>query len=320
MIARIELAQLPTPIEAMPRLSQLLGGPTLLVKRDDQTGLAMGGNKTRKLEFLVADALAQGADMLISAGAVQSNHCRQVAAAAAKTGLGCHLVLFGDPPIDAEGNYLLFQLLNARLTHTERPKRDAMLQQVFDQALAEGAKPYLIPYGGSNALGGLAYAYALEEMLLQQCLPDWIVFASSSGATQAGLILGAKRSGFTGKILGISVDEPLDVLQNAVQNIAEQSSLLLGEPIDIAKDEILVNADFIGAGYAIMGEAEKEAIRLFARNEGLLLDPVYTGRAAAGLISLIRSDFFRADEKVLFWHTGGTPALFAHKYSQKLVR
>ncbi len=320
MIPRIELAQLPTPIEAMPRLSHLLGGPELFIKRDDQTGLAMGGNKTRKLEFLVADAITQGADLLISAGAVQSNHCRQVAAAAAKIGMGCHLVLFGDPPQNAEGNYLLFQLLNAKLTHTERPQRDAMLQEVYEQALSNGGKPYLIPYGGSNALGGLAYAFALEEMLSQQCLPDWIVFASSSGATQAGLILGSKRSGFAGKILGISVDEPADVLQTAVKNIAQQSSQLLGDPITVTKDEILVNADFIGAGYAIMGKAEKEAIQLFARNEGLLLDPVYTGRAAAGMISLIRSGFFKADEKVLFWHTGGTPALFAHKYSQELVR
>lgn len=320
MIPRITLAQLPTPIEPLPTLSKQLGGPRLFVKRDDQTGLAFGGNKTRKLEFLAADTIAQGARMLISAGAVQSNHCRKVAAAAAKLGMKCKLVLFGDPPSLSEGNFLLYQLFNAELILTDLAQRDSRLKEVFDQAQIMGEKPYLIPYGGSNALGGLAYAFAFDEMLAQQFLPDWIVFASSSGGTQAGLILGARRSGFKGRILGISVDETVEALRTYVQPIAESASHLLGEPLKFSREEILVNADFTGQGYAIMGEPEKEAILLFARTEGLLLDPVYTGRAAAGMISLIRSGFFKAGETVLFWHTGGTPALFAQKYSQVLVR
>lgn len=319
MIPRVNLAQLPTPIETLPNLTRLLGGPQLLVKRDDQTGLAFGGNKTRKLEFLMADAVAKDARMVISAGAVQSNHCRQVAAAAAKLGLRCQLVLFGDEPKFEEGNYLLYKLFNAQITLTERANRDVKLQEVFDSAQARGEKPYLIPYGGSNALGGLAYAFALEEMLAQQCLPDWIVFASSSGGTQAGLVLGAKRSGFSGKILGISVDPPKAELQDEVIRIAEAASQLLGDPIHIKRDEVRVNADYIGKGYAIMGEAEVEAIQLFARNEGLLLDPVYTGKAAAGLIDLMRKGFFKKDETVLFWHTGGTPVLFPRQYSQELA-
>jgi len=156
-------------------------------------------------------------------------------------------------------------------------------------------------------------------MLGQQCFPDWIVFPSSSGGTQAGLILGAKRAGFTGRILGISVDEPQAALQDHVLPLAESASLLLGDPLRFSREEVLVNADFNQLGYAVMGESEKEAILLFARQEGLLLDPVYTGRAAAGLISLVRAGFFKQDEKVLFWHTGGTPALFAQKYSQVLA-
>lgn len=319
MIPRIQLAHLPTPIEPMLRLSHLLGGPQLLVKRDDQTGLALGGNKTRKLEFLAADALAEGANMLISAGAVQSNHCRQVAAVAARLGMRCKLVLFGTPPEIAEGNFLLYKLFNAEVIMVDRSQRDSRLQEVFEEARSQGEKPYLIPYGGSNALGAIAYAFAFEEMLGQQCFPDWIVFPSSSGGTQAGLILGAKRAGFTGRILGISVDEPQAALQDHVLPLAESASLLLGDPLRFSREEVLVNADFNQLGYAVMGESEKEAILLFARQEGLLLDPVYTGRAAAGLITLVRAGFFKQDEKVLFWHTGGTPALFAQKYSQVLA-
>ncbi|MCJ7695043.1 MAG: pyridoxal-phosphate dependent enzyme, partial [Anaerolineaceae bacterium] len=189
MISRIDLAHLPTPIEPMPNLSALLQGPQLYVKRDDQTGLAFGGNKTRKLEFLVADALDHKAKMLISAGAVQSNHCRQVAAAAAKLGLKCKLVLFGEQPETAEGNFLLYQLFDAEVILTDREHRDSTLQKVFDDAQVDGEKPYLIPYGGSNPIGAIAYAYAFDEMLLQNFIPDWIVIASSSGGTQAGLVL-----------------------------------------------------------------------------------------------------------------------------------
>jgi D-cysteine desulfhydrase family pyridoxal phosphate-dependent enzyme len=315
MIKRISLAHLPTPIENLPGLTRLLGGPQLFIKRDDLTGLGMGGNKTRKLEFLAADALDKGARMLISTGAPQSNHCRQVAAAAARLGLGCLLVLTGDDPGARQGNLLLDALSGAQLVFVPKARRDAALQEEFQRAQAEGKAPYLIPYGGSNALGAQGYAQAMRELAEQKCEPDWIVFASSSGGTQAGLVLGGRQTGFRGRILGISVDEPAQTLQQRVAALVEQAAVLNGEMLAIAPEEILVNDSYCAAGYGVLQPTEIEAIRSFARADGILLDPVYTGRAAAGLIDLIRTGFFRRDETVLFWHTGGTPALFAEPYA-----
>ncbi len=321
MLPRLKFAHLPTPIEVMPRLSEILCGPRLLVKRDDQTGLAFGGNKTRKLEFLVADAQSQGAQTLITAGAIQSNHCRQTSAAAAHFGFKCILVLTGDAPEQVSGNLLLDHLFGAEIIWTEKSQREAMLQQTFDQALGQGHKPYLVPYGGSNPVGALGYAFAMQELIQQ--MKDlgglgWIVFASSSGGTQAGLVLGARLFGFDGKVLGISVDEPRDVLQERVAKLATETSERIGERIAFSPEDVLVNADYCAAGYGALTDAEREAIQLFARYEGLLLDPVYTGRAAAGMIDLIRKGFFKKDETVLFWHTGGQPALFAEKYQDAL--
>ncbi|MBN2385472.1 MAG: D-cysteine desulfhydrase family protein [Anaerolineales bacterium] len=321
-IPRLNFAHLPTPIESLPRLTEALGGPRLLVKRDDQTGLAFGGNKTRKLEFLVAEAQAQGADLLITAGALQSNHCRQTAAAAARFGFACTLVLVGEPPAEPSANLLLDNLLGAEFVWTEKTRREATLEQVSQTAKEQGRKPYLVPYGGSNPTGALGYAFAMEELLQQPSLgsPDWIVFASSSGGTQAGLVLGARRFGYPGKVLGISVDEPQAVLQERVARLASEASSRLGGRLDFAPDEVLVEAGYCAAGYGVLTEGEKQAVGLFARTEGLLLDPVYTGRAAAGLIDLIRKGFFHKDETVLFWHTGGQPALFAGKYQAELAR
>ncbi|HEY5670818.1 MAG TPA: D-cysteine desulfhydrase family protein [Anaerolineales bacterium] len=320
-LPRVKIAYLPTPAHAMPRLSAALGGPRLLIKRDDQTGLAFGGNKTRKLELLMAEAQANGAKTLVTAGAVQSNHCRQTAAAAARFGMDCILVLAGEKPIEPSGNLLLDHLFGAELIWTQRDQRDQRLQEVFQNAWEEGRRPYLVPYGGSSPTGAAAYALAIEE-LIEQCQtveleghsPDWIVFPSSSGGTQAGLVAGARLFGYGGKILGISVDEPADRLRQNVAELAGRTAEHLGEQISFLPDEILVDDSFIGDGYGIMSEKEREAIHLFARSEGLLLDPVYTGRAAAGLIDLIRRGFFQSDETVLFWHTGGTPALFADRY------
>jgi len=328
MIPRLKFAQLPTPIEAMPRLSEILGGPHLLVKRDDQTGLAFGGNKTRKLEFLVADAQSQGAQMLITAGAVQSNHCRQTAAAAARFGFKCILVLTGDKPAQVSGNLLLDHLFGAQIVWTTRAEREAVLQATFEKTKSEGKQPYLVPYGGSSPTGAAAYAFAMQELMEQtrdfRSLEDfgsldWIVFASSSGGTQAGLVLGARLFGYRGKILGISVDETEQVLQERVARLASETSERLGQRIEFSADEVLVNADYAAPGYGVLTEAEREAVHLFARTEGLLLDPVYTGRAAAGMIDLIRKGFFKKDETVLFWHTGGTTALFAEKYQPDLI-
>src|SRR5512147_1228784 len=205
-IPRMNFAHLPTPVEEMPRLSAALGGPRILVKRDDQTGLAFGGNKTRKLEFLVAEAREQGADMLISAGAIQSNHCRQTVAAAARFGFACTLVLTRERPSQASSNFLLDQLFGAEIiTVPDRKDRDRILQETFDKAVATGKKPYLVPYGGSSITGVMGYTFAMEELMKQNVNPDWIVFGTSSGGTHAGIVLGQRVFGFKGRALGISI-------------------------------------------------------------------------------------------------------------------
>ena len=315
-IPRLHFAHLPTPIEELPRLSASLGGPRILVKRDDQTGLAFGGNKTRKLEFLVAEAQEQGAQMMISAGAIQSNHCRQTAAAAARFGFECTLVLTGEMPKQPSANVLLDQLFGARIVNVaDRKDRDRILQETFDRATSDGKKPYLVPYGGSSPTGALGYAFAMEEFVKQEIHADWIIFGTSSGGTHAGLVLGQRVFGFKGKILGISIDEPVEWLQKNVSALASSASEKFGKRIEFAPADVSANADYCRAGYSVLTEAEREAVHVFARTEGLLLDPVYTGRAAAGMIALIRNGFFKKGETVLFWHTGGQPALFAEKYA-----
>jgi D-cysteine desulfhydrase len=310
---RVHLAHLPTPVEPLARLSKLLGGPELYIKRDDQTGLATGGNKTRKLEFLIAEALAQGADHVITNGAPQSNHCRQTAAAAARYGLGCTLILRGHRPEQVTGNFLLDELLGAHVYWTGEREAKEISQEVEKQLQAMGRKPYIVPYGGSNVVGATGYVLAMQE-LMQQLAElnlniDFIVFASSSGGTQAGLVLGAQVYGYRGSILGISVDHTADTIQTQVGALATATAthLGLGQLPLLAK--VAVNDDYLGGGYAVVGELEREAVRLLAQMEGILLDPVYTGRAMGGLIDLIRWGAFTRGQKVLFWHTGGTAAL-----------
>ena len=317
-VPRLRFAHLPTPVETLPRLCDALGGPRLLIKRDDQTGLAFGGNKTRKLEFLVAEAREQGAKTLISGGALQSNHCRQTAAAAARFGFECILVLTGDKSQRPSGNLLLDQLFGVEIVYVaDRKDRDGILQETFDRATNEGKKPYLVPYGGSNATGALGYAFAMKELIDQNVSADWIVFASSSGGTQAGLLLGQRIFGFSGRVLGISVDESEEWLTGEVSKLASATSEKVGERIEFTPADVLVNANYCGAGYGIVTERERETIHMFASSEGLLLDPVYTGRAAAGMIDLIRTGFFKTNETVLFLHTGGQPALFAEQYADE---
>jgi D-cysteine desulfhydrase family pyridoxal phosphate-dependent enzyme len=322
----LHFAHLPTPVEPMPRLSAALGGPTLLVKRDDQTGLAFGGNKTRKLEFLLAEAQSLGARRLLTAGAYQSNHCRQTAAAAARFGFECTLVLFvpasqssgeSSKP-KATGNLLLDKMFGAEIIWASHDERDQVLQDTFRSLQEAGGEPYLIPYGGSNPTGACGYTIAMQELMSQGIKPDWILFPSSSGGTQAGLVLGAHLFAFPGRVLGISVDAPEDVLKDRVARLATKTAVLLGEELTFSAGDILVDAGYIGGGYGVMGDGEREAIHFFAREEGLLLDPVYTGRAAYGLIDLIRRGFFTREQTVLFWHTGGTPALFADRYAHHL--
>ncbi len=318
-ISRLHFAHLPTPIEELSHLSEALGGPRILVKRDDQTGLAFGGNKTRKLEFLIAEALDQGARTLISGGALQSNHCRQTAAAAARFGLGCILVLNGEMPDQPSANLLLDQLFGAEIvTIADRNLRDQTLQNTFDQAVTDGRKPYLVPYGGSSPTGALGYAFAVEEFMKQDIEADWMVFATSSGGTHAGLVLGQRVFGYKGKVLGISIDEPEAWLKDHVSKLASDASEKMGERIGFTPDDVLANENYCKAGYGVLTNAEREAVQLFAKHEGLLLDPVYTGRAAAGMIDLIRTGFFKKEETILFWHTGGQPALFAEKYANQI--
>ncbi|MBM3124389.1 MAG: D-cysteine desulfhydrase family protein [Chloroflexi bacterium] len=319
-IPRVRFAHLPTPIEELPGLSKILGGPRLFVKRDDQTGLAFGGNKTRKLEFLIAEAREQRADTLISAGAIQSNHCRQTAAAAARFGFECTLVLNGEAPEQISANYLLDQLFGANIVLVrERNDRDRVLQETFEKARAAGKNPYLVPYGGSSATGVMGYTFAMEELSRQKVDVNWIVFGTSSGGTHAGLVLGKRLHQFKGQVLGISIDEPAGKLRQHVSTLAAQASEKFGQRIKFSPEDVLADDSYCQAGYGVFGEGEREAIHLFAHHEGLLLDPVYTGRAAAGMIDLIRKGFFQKKDTVLFWHTGGQPALFADKYAMRLL-
>lgn len=317
LLPRVSLAHLPTPIAPLERLTRELGGPRLFVKRDDLTGLAGGGNKARKLEFLVADALACGARCLVTLGGAQSNHCRQTAAAAARTGLRCVLVLRGHAPAEETGNILLDRLLGAELVWAGSREREAVMGEVVAAESAAGNGPYAIPLGGSTPLGAVGFALAMAEMLEQAPVPfDRVVVASSSAGTQAGLVAGAALFGYQGQVLGMSIDEDAASLQSMVAERASAAAALLGEEIRIDAQDVCVNADYLGGGYGVLGRAEREAIQLFATREGILLDPVYTGRAAAGMIDLLRRGRFEKGESILFWHTGGTPAL--HAYAAEL--
>jgi D-cysteine desulfhydrase len=319
-LPRFPLADIPTPVQRLERLSAYLGGPAILMKRDDMTGLAFGGNKTRKLEFLVAEALAGGADTLLTAGAAQSNHCRQTAAAAAKAGKRCDLVLGGAAPSMLQGNLLLDTLLGARIHWAGSDRRGETLEDVASSLRKEGLNPCLIPYGGSSPLGAAGYVLAMAELNgqlpFEEVCVDAMVFASSSGGTHAGLIAGALAFGYTGRILGVCVEKGEQgerALPGAIISIARGTARLLGAP-DLVPEEIRVFLDhrYTGEGYGIVGPREREAIRLLARLEGIFLDPVYTAKAMGGLIDMIARGEFTKKERVLFWHTGGTPALFAY--------
>jgi L-cysteate sulfo-lyase len=316
---RFPLAQLPTPLEDLPHLTALLGGPRLLVKRDDQTGLAFGGNKARKLEFLIADALAKGADTIVTAGAAQSNHCRQTAAAARRANLRCILVLGGQEPAVPNGNLLLDQLLGAEIHWTGMERRGERMHEIAELLREQGSTPYLIPYGGSNGVGAQGYVEAMRELVRQTAdcgvQIDVVVFASSSGGTQAGLVLGAKITGFKGSILGISIDKGergADHFEKEMAEIASSTAKVMRLGGSISESDFTVLYDYLGAGYGIVGDLEREAIQLAAFHEGLILDPVYTGRAFGALLALVRTGRFAKDANVLFWHTGGGPALFAY--------
>jgi D-cysteine desulfhydrase len=301
-----------------------LSGPEIYIKRDDLTGLAFGGNKTRKLEYLLGDAKSQNCDTIITAGAQQSNHCRQTAAASAFLGMECHLVLGGEQPSEFKGNLLLDKLFGAQLHYCGNLRKGEKMPEIVEQLKAIGKTPYVVPYGGSNSIGTLGFVTAVEELKLQMTAMDLhfshMVFASSSGGTHAGLMVGKALYNLDTEILGIGIDKdeiegmPLETF---VLKLAKATALKLGLDMNFHKNDIYLNNNYLGEGYGIVGEAEKEAINLLARFEGILLDPVYTAKAMAGLIDLIRKQQFDRTDKVLFWHTGGTPALFP--YASKLV-
>ncbi|MEW8505244.1 MAG: D-cysteine desulfhydrase family protein [Candidatus Thiodiazotropha sp.] len=316
-LPKADLGIFPTPVVKLARLSSVLGGPEILMKRDDLTGLALGGNKARKLEYLFQDAILKGCDTVITAGAAQSNHCRQTAAAAALLQFECHLVLGGNPQQSVNGNLLLDELLGAQIHWSGSKRKGETIPEIADRLTAEGKKPYLIPYGGSNELGAYAFITALEELENQIDTEhlSHIVFASSSGGTHAGLILGKALLNRSYTLLGICIDKeeaeepPLDGLIN---NLVDRTADFIGCKHVSGSGDIHLDRSYMGGGYGVVGELEKESIRQTARYEGILLDPVYTGRAMGGLIDMIHSGRLTRDDRVLFWHTGGIPSLFAY--------
>ncbi len=312
-----------TPIEPLERLSAHLGGPNLYIKRDDLLGLTAGGNKTRKLEFLVADALSQGADTLITTGAVQSNHCRLTLAAAVHEGLHCRLVLEqrvpGSYDPGASGNNFLYRLLGVESITVVEGGTDLMaaMQREAEALEAEGRRAYVIPGGGSTPLGALGYVACAEELLAQTFETglklDHIVSASGSGGTHAGLVAGTWGTSANVPITGISVRAKKAAQEERILGLARLTAELAGVKAELPPEAVSVLDDYVGPGYSLPTDAMIEAVKLFASLEGILLDPVYTGKAAAGLIDLVRRGRFERDENVLFLHTGGSPALYAYQ-------
>lgn len=318
-IPRVRLATLPTPLEEMPRLGAALGGPRLFIKRDDNTGLALGGNKARKLEFLFADAIGQGADTVITTGGPQSNHARMTAAAAAKLGLGCVLVLTGPQPAGVGGNLLIDRLVGADVRFTDSDDEDRageMMNEVAAELRAAGRKPYIIPMGGSNQLGTLGYIAGVRELVAQAeemgVAFDRIYITSGSGGTHGGVVLGNKLYSYGARITGISVSRSRALAEERVAQVAEACIERYHLPVKLAPSDIEVDDRYVGPGYAKITEDGKEAITLLARYEGVVVDPVYTGKTLAGMIDHIRSGLIGRNETVLFWHTGGAPALFVY--------
>lgn len=313
----------PTPIEALPHLSRHLGGPELFIKRDDLLGLAGGGNKTRKLEFLVADALTKGADTLVTVGAPQSNHCRLTLAAAVREGLRCRLVLEERVPNsydpEASGNNFLFGLLGAEKITVVEGGSDlhAAMQAEADALAAEGRRGYLIPGGGSNALGAMGYVACAQEIMqgsFEMGLAfDRIVCSSGSGGTHAGLVTGMVGVNANVPVTGISVRAAKEPQEAKLHALAGEVADTLGVRGGVPREAFTVLDDYVGPGYSLPTEGMVEAVKLFARLEGILLDPVYTGKTAAGLIDLVRRGHFKKGERVLFLHTGGAPALYAYR-------
>ena len=325
---RVALAHLPTPLEHMPRLSEHLGGPDIYVKRDDCTGLATGGNKTRKLEFSMGEALQQGADTIVTVGAVQSNHVRQTAAAACKLGMKCEVLLehrVADPSdtYANSGNVFLDRIFGANLReYAGGTDFDVAMAEVENEIRGNGGVPYMIPGGASNPVGALGYVNCgielLQQLKDQNLSIDHVVTATGSAGTHAGLAVGLRASGSKLPILGIGVNAPQGIQEERVYKLACETADMVGESGCVARDDIIADCNYIGAGYGEPTDSMNEAVLMLARYEGLLFDPVYSGKALAGMINYIRQGRFAAGQKIIFLHTGGSAALFAYADSLQL--
>ncbi len=320
---RLHFAHLPTPLEPLSNLTKLLGGPNLYIKRDDCTGLATGGNKTRKLEFLIADALDKKADTVVTHGAVQSNHVRQTAAAACRYGLKCKALLerrvegYGDQ-YDSTGNVMFGRMFGAELSYVDAgTDMDEACADLARKIEASGGKPYLIPGGGSNTVGALGYVNGAMELLQQandQSLRiDCVVAGTGSTGTQTGLVTGFEGTNSGIDVLGICVRRPKEPQEEAVHQLVSATADKLGIKGGIDKSRVMANGDYVGDGYGYPTEGTIEAINLLARHEGILLDPVYSGKAMAGLIDLVRQGTFSKTDNIVFIHTGGSMALFGYE-------
>jgi L-cysteate sulfo-lyase len=319
---RVSLAHLPTRLEFLPRLTELLDGPEIWVKRDDCTGLATGGNKTRKLEFSMGEALEQGADTIITVGAVQSNHVRQTAAAAAKLGMRCEVLLEHRVAKPSQlylnsGNVLLDRIFGASLhDYPKGTDFEAVMDELAGEVRANGGTPYIIPGGASNPVGALGYVGCAEE-LLQQCDEqdvafDQVVLASGSAGTHAGMVVGLRASGSDIPILGVGVSIPREEQEEKVFKLARETADYIDRPGCVAREDIVADCNYIGPGYGEPTAGMNEAVLMLARTEGLLFDPVYSGKALAGMIDYIRERRFTREQKLVFLHTGGIAGLFAY--------
>ncbi len=324
---RVALAHLPTPLELMPRLSEHFGGPDIYVKRDDCTGLGTGGNKTRKLEFVMADAIANNADVVVTQGAVQSNHVRQTAAAARKLGIDCEVVFENRvaTPSDAylnSGNVLLDRIFGANLRSVDKgTDMDAAMEEVAEELRGKGRTPYIIPGGASNPVGALGYVGCALELISQAndrgIVFDHVLHATGSAGTQAGLVTGLKAMHANIPLTGIGVNAPRDVQEEKVYKLALETAEYVGAPGIVQREDVVANCDYVGEGYGIPTKAMNDAIMLAARMEGLLFDPVYSGKGLAGMFDLIERGHFKGARNIVFIHTGGVAGLFA--YMDQLV-
>lgn len=319
---KMMFANLPTRIEKLERLSQKLGGPNIYIKRDDQTGTEVSGNKIRKLEFSVKEALNQGCDVLITCGGSQSNHCRATAAVASRIGIKSVLVLKGDAEIESDGNLLIDKLLGAEIyfiTPDEYKNiRTEVMEKIKLELEEQGCKPYIIPEGASNGIGGFGYYNAMEEIISQEkelgVHFDRIVLAVGSGGTHSGLFLASKSLGYTGEIYGINICEDEEHFKNEIYKISHESMQYLNVNLHFSKDEIHIIDGYVGRGYSLSRPEELRFIHEFAKLEGIILDPVYTGKAMFGLVEEIKKGTFRNSKNILFIHTGGVLGLFPQKH------